>query len=373
MRPADQAVPARQLHVFGHRLHVRTEGLMVFRFVSAGHALVRVPLERDGVALGRRPVGTHSAHAGSPVVVGAVPRCPAGVPIEPLTVDPVVDVVADFTAVLGGRKSALEATGPALDQDPRRVLRPLGDDVDDPVDGIGSPDAGPRTADHLDPFDILQDDVLNVPKDAAEQRGIHTATVHLDEQLVGESRVEAANADGPLVRVDARHLDAGGHAEHFRKAPGTAAADHLVGDHEHGGRGPAHRADLPGDRGHLRLQRRSRHADAAQLRRVLLGQGEEFVKVSAIGGHSAGLGTRLRTGRFLRLHRRSRLNGLSGQGRERTRQRGDEDRQRPSPPANGPRAIHACPSSASHPVLASQSGSKHLAIACCEVRRAAAA
>ena len=330
--------------------------------------------------------------AGSPVVVGAVPRCPAGVPIEPLTVDPVVDVVADFTAVLGGRKSALEATGPALDQGPWRVRRPLGDDVDDPVDGVGSPDAGPRTADHLDPLDVLQHDVLNVPKDAAEQRGIHTATVHLDQQLVGESRVVAANADGPLVRVDARHLDAGGHAEHFRNAPGTAAADHLVGDHEHGGRGTAHRADLPGDRGHLRLQRRRRHADAGQLRHVLLGQGEEFVKVSTVGGHSAGLVTRLCTRRFLRLHRRSRhadagqlrhvllgqgeesvkvstvgghsaglvtrlctrrflrlhrrsrLNGLSGQRRDRTRQRGEEHRQRPSPPAHGPPAIHACPS-----------------------------
>lgn len=40
------------------------------------------------------------------------------------------------------------------------ILRVLGDDVDDPIDRIGTPNARPRATDNLDAFNVLQYQIL---------------------------------------------------------------------------------------------------------------------------------------------------------------------------------------------------------------------
>src|SRR3954453_8910290 len=48
----------------------------------------------------------------------------------------------------------------------------LGDDVDHAIDGIGPPQRGAGSADHLDPVDVFQHRVLEFPEHAGKQRRV---------------------------------------------------------------------------------------------------------------------------------------------------------------------------------------------------------
>src|SRR6185295_633710 len=103
-----------------------------------------------------------------------------------LAVEAVGDVVADLAAPAGGAEGAFLGAAAAGDAAALGVLRLLGDDVDDAVDGVGAPDGGAGTADDLDAVDVLEVHVLRGPEDAREEGGVDAAAVDEDQELVGE-------------------------------------------------------------------------------------------------------------------------------------------------------------------------------------------
>src|SRR6185437_9473675 len=92
-----------------------------------------------------------------------------------------------------------EGTPATGDEQALRVARAFGDDVDDAVDGVGAPQRAARAADDFNAVDVIQQHVLHVPKHAGIERRVNAAAIDHDEELVGESIVEAAGADGPVV------------------------------------------------------------------------------------------------------------------------------------------------------------------------------
>lgn len=70
------------------------------------------------------------------------------------------------------RVAQADAGKPAL-----RLGRLLGDDVDDVVEAIRSPQRATGSADHLDPVDVLEQRLVPSPEDAAIKRGIDAPAV----------------------------------------------------------------------------------------------------------------------------------------------------------------------------------------------------
>src|SRR5438309_904921 len=68
---------------------------------------------------------------------------------------------------------------------------------------------------------------LHIPKHAREQRCIDSPPIDEDQQFVGCGAVEPTGADGPLPRIDLRHLQIRGETQRFWKA-GCAGLANLV-------------------------------------------------------------------------------------------------------------------------------------------------
>ena len=81
-----------------------------------------------------------------------------------------------------------------VDEAALRVGARPGDDVDDPVDGVGSPQRRPRATDHFDTLHVI------------EQRRIHRASIDEEEELLGETVGEAARRDRSEAGVDVGHV-----------------------------------------------------------------------------------------------------------------------------------------------------------------------
>jgi hypothetical protein len=76
--------------------------------------------------------------------------------------------------------AASEVQGPAAEESgvsSARLVSAFRDDIDNAVDGIGSPERGAGPPDDFDPFNIFLDDVMNIPEDACEDRGLHGPAV----------------------------------------------------------------------------------------------------------------------------------------------------------------------------------------------------
>src|SRR5439155_4789286 len=126
-----------------------------------------------------------------------------------------------------------------------------GNDVDDAIDRVGTPQCAAGTADDFDAVDVFEEVVLYVPEHTAIERRVHGATVDQHQELVGEVGVEAAGADGPVMRVDLRHLQVVGKPQCFGNAGGARAADVLRGDDLDRGGGLQKSLRLLGDGRHL--------------------------------------------------------------------------------------------------------------------------
>ena len=104
-------------------------------------------------------------------------------------------------------------TGAGGDDDPLRLLRRFRDDVDDAVHRVRSPERRPRTADHLDPLDILEECVLPVPKHPGTRRLVNAPAIHQHQHFVAVLIVETACADRPNPTLDLTDLQAGNRAQ----------------------------------------------------------------------------------------------------------------------------------------------------------------
>ena len=171
-----------------------------------------------------------------------------------LEVAPVVGRVFDATAVAEGDKTFLDVAAAAVGEQPLGVGRSLRYDVDHAVDGVGAPDRASRSADHLDPIDVLEHGVLHVPVDARVERRVDASPVHQDQELVRHQPVETARGDGPAISGHLGHLHARNHTKRVRDGAYAGASNVLGGDHVHRGRSLAQELGLPGDRDDLEAE-----------------------------------------------------------------------------------------------------------------------
>src|SRR5260370_713121 len=97
-------------------------------------------------------------------------------PGEGLSIYTVVKTLAVASAVPEIGKALIEISAAGGHQRSMGLLGSFGDDIDDTVDSICSPDGAARASNDFDPFDILKQCVLDLPIDAGEQnQGRHDA------------------------------------------------------------------------------------------------------------------------------------------------------------------------------------------------------
>ena len=232
---AAEQVAAAHLDLVAHRgekgrpiLPVRGEDLVavvVHQVALQGPlaARVRVAVQAEA-ALGRLPgvVGIGAAVrqlVAGMVVVGEVEAARGG--------------VADPPTVPAAGGQPLLGAGAEADQGAVGVLGLPGDDVDHAVDRVGAPHGGARSADHLDPLDVLDESVLLVPEGAAEGRRVDRAAVHEYEQLVRGETGKAARGHRPGGSGDPGHLQPRRHGQGLGHSGHPGTADILLGDDEH--------------------------------------------------------------------------------------------------------------------------------------------
>src|SRR5208282_4878404 len=83
--------------------------------------------------------------------------------------DAIAGILLYFPAVLQRSELLHLRSAASRHQSSLRVRSLLRDDVDDPVYRVRAPHRSARSANHLDPVDVLQRHVLRVPINAAEQ------------------------------------------------------------------------------------------------------------------------------------------------------------------------------------------------------------
>src|SRR5205085_479634 len=143
---------------------------------------------------------------------------------------------ADFTPITHATKAALFGAGSGGHEHSLGFLGAAGDDVDNAVNGVGSPQGGPGAADDFNALNIFEHGPLHIPEDAGEKGCIDAASVLEDEEFVGEDVIETAGTDGPFAGVQPGNFHSGDQAQGFLNSGDAGAADILFGDHRDGGR-----------------------------------------------------------------------------------------------------------------------------------------
>jgi hypothetical protein len=111
------------------------------------------------------------------------------------------------------------------------VLARFDDDVDHSVHRIGPPNGSSGSTDDFDPVNILQGQILDLPKSPGQQSGIDTASVNHDEYVPGKPASETSNSDGPAIAVNAGNLDARSEPQSFWNGCCSRTLDVLLSDH----------------------------------------------------------------------------------------------------------------------------------------------
>ncbi len=104
-----------------------------------------------------------------------------GSPIEVLSVNSVVGTVPNFGSVTDAAGSSLFRSASSCNNRGLRGRSRFGDDVDDAINRIGSPQRCSRTANHFNPVQIFKHHVLDIPVHTGKQRGIHAPAVDEDQ------------------------------------------------------------------------------------------------------------------------------------------------------------------------------------------------
>lgn len=86
----------------------------------------------------------------------------------------------------------------------------------------------------FDAIDVVHIGILNFPVGAGEEGGVNGAAVHQNQNGTRQAAAKAANANGPLIPVDALYFDTGRIAERFGDAGRAGAPDILAGDDVNG-------------------------------------------------------------------------------------------------------------------------------------------
>src|SRR5258708_5063012 len=96
---------------------------------------------------------------------------------EAFAVKPVVEVLALSRSITCVHRALIHASSASGHQRSRGILGALGDDVDDSIDGVRSPDGPARSADDFNPVDVLEQRVLYFPIHAGKERRVNATPV----------------------------------------------------------------------------------------------------------------------------------------------------------------------------------------------------
>jgi len=172
-----------------------------------------------------------------------------------------------------------------VDVEALRFRRAPGDDVDNTVDGVGTPQRRPRPTDHLDPVDVVGQHIGQVPIDSREQRGVDGTPVDQHQQLVRIAlrlhvAVETASGDYPVRRAGLVDLQVRRETKHLRNCCRARADDVVAADDvDRGGRIAKRHVGLADRRNVDVLQVLDRHAaegfDLLTTRRMRQGCGDQ--------------------------------------------------------------------------------------------------
>src|SRR5690242_11303986 len=155
-----------------------------------------------------------------------------GVPSRVVAVDAVISFGAGVSTVSHAFGGSFFRSRFCCYKSSLRVLGGFGNDVDYAVDGVSAPQGSPWPANDFNAVHIFEHDVLHVPVNAREKRGVDAPAIDQNEQLVVEAAVESSGTDGPLVLINAGHFQTRNHAQGFGNAGRPGTADILLGDDE---------------------------------------------------------------------------------------------------------------------------------------------
>ena len=254
---AENSFPAAQ-DIFTGKVRVGIYDLRVGRRIAGGlHALsgdfiVGVPLQRESV-LACCPVHAKAQLTLAPVIeispVGVVLRTAR----ETHAINAITEAVAIAAPIAEIEKALLFVSAAGRRQESPGVFGVLGDDIDYTVHRVRTPNGAARSADHLNAVDIVHVGVLNVPVGAGEKWRVNRAAVNQDQNGTRQIGPEAANADRPIVAVDARYLHARRQPQRFRNAGCARTPDVFTCDDVDGGRGLRNLGRFLGRRRHFNL------------------------------------------------------------------------------------------------------------------------
>src|SRR5579871_3060994 len=90
---------------------------------------------------------------------------------------------------------------------PVRVFGTPGDHVDNAIHGVRPPDGPARATNHLNAVDVVHRNHLHVPINPRIKLRIYRPSIDEHENILGKLTAESANRHGPVVGINARHLD----------------------------------------------------------------------------------------------------------------------------------------------------------------------
>src|ERR1041385_5344651 len=110
-------------------------------------------------------------------------------------IDPEKRGIAEFATITDACETALFSARAAAQEGALSIFGAAGHNIDDAVDGIGSPERSAGTANDFDSVDVFHHRGLDIPEDAGKEGRINGATVLQHQEFVSEYIIEAARAD----------------------------------------------------------------------------------------------------------------------------------------------------------------------------------
>ena len=180
-------------------------------------AVVCISLNGERVFGAELGIYAESGAISVPVILAVLPsQANQMIPVEGIHEDAVIGIASQPAAVLCRSESLLIGAGAPANEPSLRVRRFLGDDVDDTVYGIRPPNGGSGTSNDFDAVDHFQRNLLRIPKDTVEKRGVHGATINHDQELVSGLIVKTPGTDRPCTAIYLCHVQSGNHAQEIR-------------------------------------------------------------------------------------------------------------------------------------------------------------
>ncbi len=157
---------------------------------------------------------------------------------ESFDIEAIVQSRSVVAAVTKVSKALLLVASAGRCQNAVRVTGIFGDDINDAVHRIRTPNGAAGTADHFDPVDVVHVGVLHFPVGAGKECRVNGTPINQHKNAAREPVAKPANSDGPLVRVNSRHFDAGRKTQSFGNAGGPGTTNLFARYHVDGNRAP---------------------------------------------------------------------------------------------------------------------------------------